>query len=756
MDTMVLLVQQWVNETYGGRYGYEPAPETGKTGWLTMYSLTRALQIELGIGTPANNFGDGTSSAYIAWGEMELGSVPTDEKGQNIVRILQGSMFCKGYGPGGFTGTFGEGTKAAVIKLQTDAGLPIRDGKVYDYVFRAFLTMDAYVLTSGGDPRIREMQRDLNYNYFTTSGVQPADGHYQRGTNRALIYGIQTEEGIAPELQTGSVGPTTRDRLPTLMVGSRGDFVKLFQYALYVNGFDSGVFDGIYGTGVKNTVINFQNFVRLTPDGIAGKQTWLSTLVSTGDPTRKGTACDCITEITPARAQALKNAGYKTVGRYLTNASPTGLNKKIQPGELDNIFATGLTVFPIYQTIGSSASYFNPNQGALDAIAAMRAANDYGFGEGTTIYFAVDFDALDYQITENIIPHFQAINNKMRAMGSKYNIGVYGPRNVCIRVGNNGYSTKSFVSGMSNGFSGNLGYPLPKDWAFDQISTISVGSGEGYIEIDNNIQSGRDNGAGAVYPPTEPIFIDDDFFNNLYEEDWRRELTIQMDEDRTFWQWFKGDPFVPGETIPIAVDNLLNYDELITNLSRTYSLRKALIQSVLFSEMSLYGVDDTVSDALVQSYYNYCVQLEQWESLSPEEQAIIPPPTPPAIIKKDGSTGLGQIFARTAINAINFAVGARIIQSETYDSANWKDMMYVWENLHNDNIYNIKTCALVLIHAALDYLQLNDNYYEYNENEIKSVLARYNGTDDRATQYGERVYKLYQIFEKYNKIIREQ
>lgn len=519
MDEMVLKVQQWVNLVYGGKPGYVLAPETGQTSWSTMYSLTRALQIELGITTPSNNFGPGTEAAYKAWGEMEKGSVPTDEKGQNIVRILQGAMYCKGYNPTGFTGTFGEGTKAAVIKLQTDAGLPIRDGKVYAYVFKAFLTMDAYVLTHGGDPRIREMQRDLNYKYYTTSGVQPADGHYQRATNKALIYGIQTEEGIPPEQQTGSVGPTTTSLLPTLNVGStKTNFIKLLQYALYVNNFDPGAFDGQYGTTVKNAVTNFQQFVMLPADGIAGKQTWLSLLQSKGDPTRKGTACDCITEVTPARAQALKDAGYQTIGRYLVNVSG-GLDKKIKPGELDNIFNAGFTVFPIYQTRGNYLEYFTREQGRLDADAAYKAAREYGFLKDTTIYFAVDFDVLGYQITENVIPYFTGVNERMINLGKLYKIGVYGPRAVCIEVSKRGLATTSFVSGMSTGYSGNLGYPLPSSWAFDQISTITVGSGDGYIEIDNNIKSGRYNGESIVDPsieyPIGPDIPNHGFFDQI-------------------------------------------------------------------------------------------------------------------------------------------------------------------------------------------------------------------------------------------------
>ncbi|MCA0174578.1 glycoside hydrolase domain-containing protein [Bacillus sp. RAR_GA_16] len=512
VDEMVLRVQQWVNLHYSWHPQYEVIDENGKTGWSTMYALTRALQIELGITKLFDNFGDGTASAYKQWGELELGNIPDDDKGTNIVTILQGGMYCKGYGPGGFTGTFGEGTKAAVIKLQTDAGLPIRDGRVYDYIFRAFLTMDAFVLTPGGDERIRKMQRDLNYNYYTTSGVQPSDGHYQRGTNRALIYGIQTEEGIAPWYQTGAVGPSTRNGLPTLNTGVQGNFVKLFQYALYVNNFDPGAFDGIYGQGVKNTVIDFQNFVGLTADGIAGKQTWFSALVSTGDSTRKGTACDCVTEITPPRAQALKNAGYEIVGRYLSNAKNSNLNKEIQIGELENIFDAGLKVFPIYQTDGSEFSYFGSNQGEIDAELAYKAARKHGFKKNTIIYFAVDFDALGYQIDDNIMNHFKSINIAMERMGGFYKVGVYGPRSVCSSVSEVGLATTSFVSGMSTGFSGNLGYPLPENWAFDQISTISVGSGDGYIEIDNNIASGRDIGQQLSQPLNER---NDNFFSQL-------------------------------------------------------------------------------------------------------------------------------------------------------------------------------------------------------------------------------------------------
>ncbi|SFK04835.1 MULTISPECIES: glycoside hydrolase domain-containing protein [unclassified Bacillus (in: firmicutes)] len=496
-DPAVFAVQKWVNDTYGKVAGFQPAPYNGKTGWSTVYALTRALQVELGITALADEFGSTTTAKYKQWGEMSLGNVPTDEKGKAIVKILKGAMYCKGYNPGKFDDVFDEKTKNAVVSLQKDAGLPVADGKVYDYIFKAFLTMDAYSLTPGGDEYVRQIQQDLNNKYYKTSGVQPTDGHYQRGTNKALVYGLQTEMGIAADSQTGSIGPATKNGLPILKVGSSGRFVTLFQYALYFNGYDSGSFSTTYNASIESAVKKFQEFTLLPQDGVANKSTWLSALVSTGDPDRKGKACDCITEVTLERGKALKAAGYETVGRYLVNVAG-GINKKIQPGELKNIFDAGLSVFPIYQANGRQASSFSAEQGRLDAKAAYDAAKEYGFQDGTTIYFAVDFDAYGTDITDNILPHFKALNEKMVQLGGSYKVGVYGARNVCIQVSEKGYAKTSFVSGMSTGFSGNLGYPLPKNWAFDQISTIKVGSGSGLIEIDNNMKSNRDNGVSKI------------------------------------------------------------------------------------------------------------------------------------------------------------------------------------------------------------------------------------------------------------------
>lgn len=488
MDLMVLAAQRWVNETYKGKKGYEVVEETGKTGWPTMRSLIRALQIEEGIGEPNGSFGPTTTKL--------CPTVSASTKNQNLIKIVQSALYCKGYNPSAISGNYGPNTQEAVFKLQSDAGLPITDGVVTPMIFKALLSMDAYVLLSKGDPKIRTIQRGLNNKYYKTIGVMPCDGIYSRGTNTALIYGLQIEEGIAGA--NGHFGPGTSSHCPVLKQGDNSRFVTILKYALYCNNQDAQSFTTSFDAATKSAVYEFQKFSGLNATGVADLQTWKSLLISTGDPSRKGKACDCATRLTPAKAKSIKAAGYDIVGRYLANV-PGGLDKKLTSSELSTIFAAGLRVFPIFQLAANKRDYFTSARGTSDAKQAIQAAMEFGFTEDTIIYFAVDFDAMDYDVDVAILPYFKSVKAEFDKNNFRnYKIGIYAPRNVCSRVSNAGCASASFVCDMSTGFSGNLGYPLPKNWAFDQISTIKVGSGDGSIEIDNNICSGRDNGVSRV------------------------------------------------------------------------------------------------------------------------------------------------------------------------------------------------------------------------------------------------------------------
>ncbi|NSB13567.1 peptidoglycan hydrolase-like protein with peptidoglycan-binding domain [Clostridium beijerinckii] len=526
MDQMVLKTQQWLNGIYKDNSNYKIIPEDGATGWTTITALTTALQIELGISTPNGSFGPATRSAFK---NLSIDSQPQNDWSesaiisyQHKIFILQGALFCKGYNPGGFTGTFGTNTEAAIKQLQTDAGLSNANGVVDSILMKALLSMDAFQMLTYGeykdkcDQKIRTIQQYLNKNYISNAsfsidiGLVPCNGIYDRSTNKALIYALQIEEGISTP--NGVFGPSTKSKCPVLSLGStKTKFIYLLQFALYCNGkeFDPNGFDGGYGNGVKNAVTKFQSFCGLNADGIAGSQTFASLLVSTGDNTRKGTACDCSTTITDAIAATLKANKYEVVGRYLTGKF------RMTSSELKIIFDNGLGVIPIFEVGGYKLSYFSYDQGVSDADSAIFAAAQLGFTKDTIIYFAVDFDALDSDVTSNVLPYFKAISEKFTNANSIYKIGIYAPRNVCSRVQNAGYSCSSFVCDMSTGFSGNLGYPLPKDWAFDQISTVTL-HGNADIEIDNNISSGKNPGVNSVVPVDILGALNDNSFAKLF------------------------------------------------------------------------------------------------------------------------------------------------------------------------------------------------------------------------------------------------
>ncbi|MCK0470270.1 glycoside hydrolase domain-containing protein [Halalkalibacter sp. APA_J-10(15)] len=524
IDEMVLLVQRWVNFNYSNRFNWgEPIPENGRTGWTTMYALTRALQIEIGITNPVNAFGPATLAACPTLIQGDNAHVNS-----NIVRILQGAMWCKGYSPGGFTGNFGPGTENGVKMMQEHAGLE-PDGIVTPRVFQAMLNMDAYRIVNygdDGDENVRLIQQRLNGNYYTITGVQPADGHYSRDTNIALIYGLQIEANVSGA--NGHYGPGTRAATPTIRIGDSGsNFVKLIQYSLYVNNYNPGNFDGDFNLSMENTIKEFQSFYRLTADGIVGLNTWMALLVSTGNPDVKGTGIDTSNTITLARAQTLKADGREIVGRYLTGSFA------LSSSELNTLYGAGLRVFPIYQRFADHAEWFSYNQGIIDARDAVRAATTLKFPYETIIYFAIDFDVSLQQINNLIIPYFEGVNEEIqrnRDVGAPYRIGVYGPRYACTVLSNNGLTISSFVSGMSTGFFGNKGHPLPEDWAFNQVKEHSIGTGAGALEIDNLIVSDRDRGvASKDYNVSSPEIEDyvaenlpfmnklKDLFNFAYE-----------------------------------------------------------------------------------------------------------------------------------------------------------------------------------------------------------------------------------------------
>ena len=535
-DAMVYLTQRWLNQEYGDVPGFGYVTEDGRTGWDTVYGLTRALQVELGITDLADNFGPTTERLY-SQNLLRRQDGVTNRK----FAILQGALWCKGYNPGYnlsetedgtvvFNGVFDADVEKAIIELKEDAGLINPNGVVTVNIMKALMSMDSFKLLSsyGGTEAVREMQQKLNRKYEAYTGITPCDGVYGRNTNRALIYALQAEEGMPTDVANANFGVTTRLCCPEIPYArnsssarrypgtSSGSYysaaqitsiTELLQFALLVNGYNVGAIDGEYGPATKQALYDFQAKMKITPTGYADKTTWLSLFVSCGDTSRSALAADCATQLTAAKAKTLYDNGYRYIGRYLT-----GNSKKITRTEAQIIFDAGLKFFPIYQSSANYLEYFTPQQGADDAQKAKKAATELGLPENTIIYFAVDFDCLDYQITNNVIPYFERVHNEMADSG--YRVGIYGTRNACMRVSNLGYAYSSFVGDMSTGFSGNLGFKMPSNWAFDQFVTTTIGSGNGEIEIDKDGYSGYDPAVSRLNAISSEPSPDDLFIGN--------------------------------------------------------------------------------------------------------------------------------------------------------------------------------------------------------------------------------------------------
>lgn len=517
MNQKVLEAQQWLNANYTGRTGYVRITEDGVTGSNTLMALVRAVQIELGNGmSVTGTFGDQTKAAF-----------PTlsNDNSTVFVRIIQHGLFCKGYDPGQVNGTYGTSTINAVRNIQQDAGLS--GSQVSDHtdgkVAQAVLSTEYYVKVSGGDNKIRDIQRDLNGKYVDYIGLRPCDGILGRDTVKALIYALQAEEGIPVGTANGNFGPATKTSCPSIPYdGNEQNYTGvaysnekitrmkiLIQYCLYCQGFsrgnkyNPGNYNGDFSTTV-NAIKAFQADVGLADTGYIGLNEWMALMVSTGNPDRPVQALDCATRLTKDQAIELSQAGYHVVGRYLTGdyvSNNTRIAKNLLRSEIQDIFDAGLRLFVIFQDHREYLQapgnvtifdYFKEDQGYHDARKAFSVAKTLGVPRQEIIYFAVDYDFTEPQVESRIIPYFQGIHRYMRqASNYRYRIGIYSARRTCTLVSEAGLSESSFVSDMSTGYSGNLGHPLPEDWAFDQIKEFTFSRNGQSFPIDNDVLSGR-------------------------------------------------------------------------------------------------------------------------------------------------------------------------------------------------------------------------------------------------------------------------
>lgn len=600
-DENVRKAQKYLNSMYGHRSEWVKLDEDGLTGTGTCKGIIRAFQIENGISPVTGTVGNITLNKMRFL--SDISKMNANDPGNPNVCILQCALFVKGYNAGGITGVYYTTGVNAVKQYQSDAGLPLT-GIIDWKVWMGLVSINWFKKTNAGDKTIVKIQQQLNTDWSDIIGVGPCDGVVSRFTSYALIAALQAAEGIYTSF-IGSIdkrnfGDQTASKFPSVLKqGKNGAYVKynkLVQYGLYLNGYNAGRFDGNFDSTTKSMVASFQEFYALTGIGLVTSgevncATMKSLLTSKGDTGRKAKACDCSTVLNKQQALDIKNAGYQVVGRYLTGTA-NGKRKFITFEEIKNIESAGLRVFPIYQDGGYKAEYFqNLRQGIVDAHTAITAAKRIGVPDGTTIYFAVDFDCYDYQMKSFIVPYFKKLNLVFdsETNNKKYKVGIYAPRYICSYISKKGLAEYSFVADMSSGYSCNLGYPIPKNWAFDQFFEFNVNNGGQFpsspsFDLDKAGYSGRDKGITTFdkMPYMSP--------DQLAEKNSNIILDIQRDQ-------YVYNVFEP-----------LGYLDKVYNSSLTYK-KEFLLDTILLNGLTI-KITAEVSDTLTTNFDSTLITID--------------------------------------------------------------------------------------------------------------------------------------------------
>jgi Domain of unknown function (DUF1906) len=165
-----------------------------------------------------------------------------------------------------------------------------------------------------------------------------------------------------------------------------------------------------------------------------------------------------------AQAGAIKAANYDFVARYLSQSHW----KVISASEATAIAAAGLGLVLIYEDGSTASDYFSFGRGQADANRAAQQASLLSAPTGTVLYFAVDYDASQSDISGTITQYFNGVAGALKsyaaANGTSYPAGVYGSGATCSAITSAGLAKYGWLA-QSAGWTGHDTY---SDWSIRQ------------------------------------------------------------------------------------------------------------------------------------------------------------------------------------------------------------------------------------------------------------------------------------------------
>ncbi|QYF82447.1 peptidoglycan-binding protein [Brevibacterium sp. PAMC21349] len=134
--------------------------------------------------------------------------------------------------------------------------------------------------SNSGDETVRSIQKTLNSRYKAGLNV---DGFNGPKTQAAVIKALQTElnkQFNKKLVVDGKWGVKTKAAIVTVEKGAKGNLTWVLQAALYMEGYNPGSLDSIFGKGTETALSKFQKDKKITADRKAGKATFTKLFAS--------------------------------------------------------------------------------------------------------------------------------------------------------------------------------------------------------------------------------------------------------------------------------------------------------------------------------------------------------------------------------------------------------------------------------------------------------------------------------------------
>lgn len=161
---------------------------------------------------------------------------------------------------------------------------------------------------------------------------------------------------------------------------------------------------------------------------------------------------------TESSIPCLSTQGVQTVLRYYNHSNSRAFpRKRLELAEAQALSAHGMRIAVVFQQRQNRVADFDELKGVAAGRRAYRYAQDsIGQPAGSGIYFSVDFDASNSQVTNNVAPFFEGVKRAFdeESRGNpEYRVGAYGSGLVCGALTTRGLIELTWLA-MSRGFRG--------------------------------------------------------------------------------------------------------------------------------------------------------------------------------------------------------------------------------------------------------------------------------------------------------------